>query len=253
MLLMGGSGYRCFAALLGVDEGELEESRVHITKLSVCGDNKWFDNPFLCSISDDRALLYFYCMDGLWYCEHRDTQVVMRKLNVRMPTNEGFCSLPIRLPDGRLLVAGGNPPTNDLTAIFPGESITFERIGSIPGMARSHASVVQARGFVIGVGGHSEKGNLQDVWVFDLRTCRGSKVREKGRWCPKGCWHPLLVHDGILYIISESIEAISLQTLAGLILEARVKHAFCREMGFPVMLGEMYTGRSLGIYIPTSL
>jgi len=63
----GGEGI--VAALADVGEGPLSESTVHITELTVEGGQEWSGRPFLCRVSDTRALLRSLKYDKMWYCD----------------------------------------------------------------------------------------------------------------------------------------------------------------------------------------
>ena len=248
VLVMSGQDRDVSASLVDVEEGRLSERSVHITTLTVQGDAEWSTNPFLCRASGDRALLYFDDWDRMWYCDVAGDTLTMRKLGARMPTDEGFGTAPVRLPDGRLLVAGGQGSgwsfSAAVMAIFCDEEPRFERLGDIPGAERASTSAVLAGGrFLLGFGGWCN-GNLGDLWVFDAAARRGSRVRKEGEWHPEDCPVPFIVQDGTLYLLggenSKSINLLSLRSLAGLIEDAGVRRAFCRWRGLPWAPGRRF-------------
>jgi len=257
ILVTGGSGKDVFAALVDTEGEELEDSAVHITELIVKGGEEWSEGPCLCSVSDSRVLLYWLFRDTMWHCDVNKGAFIMKRLAAKMPTAQGFFTVPIRLPNGKLLVAGALPSSKDITLITANRKTKFEKVGEIPGEARTGASVVLVlERFVVGFGGWN-KGFLGDLWVFDLRTRRGSFVRKEGEW-HLADWHlPLVVQHDVLYLVggetSRSINCIPLSTLASLISHSAVRSAFCQRVGvqFRVML--QFSGEVARSIIPPRL
>lgn len=238
LLLLAGDGEGgddVFAALISLDKGRLSEEAIHVSPLVVEGYMEWQGPAFLCHVSENRFLLFFY-ERAVWYCDVCATRVEVRELNTQMPTDYGFCTVPLRLSNGRLLVAGSDRESTDIVLIICDDEPRFEKIGDIPGKERCNSSTVLIGGrFVVGFGG--SPGPLDDLWIFDLQTRRGSQVRKEGEWHPGDYWLYLAVHQGVLYLICGSdsifISAISLKSLARLIRDGRVKMDFCRCMRLP--------------------
>jgi len=75
--------YFLSAALVDVEEGPLSESTVHLTELTVEGDEEMEQRlfyPYLCPVSETRALLYFDMQDNMWYCDLKDHILTVKKL-----------------------------------------------------------------------------------------------------------------------------------------------------------------------------
>jgi len=152
-----------------------------------------------------------------------------------MPSSFGFCTVPLRLPDGKLFAAGAWHPSRDITLISCDEEPAFERIGNIPGERRYQVStVLLADRFVVGCGGFSETP-LDDLWIFDLRGHRGSPVTKRGEWHRADCFIPLVAQNNSLYLVggeeTTSIHSISLQTFSELIQDADIQEALQTALG----------------------
>jgi len=231
-----------FAALVSVDGGPLTASAVHVTELVVEGEKGWPDWPFLCSVSGGRALLYFDEQNNMWYCDIVASSLVMRKLETRMPSGGGFRTVPLRLPNDRLLVAGSSSSSTsrDITVILPHEEPRFEKAGEIAGPLRCETSTVLIGGrFVVGFGGCNYM-YLDDLWVFDVQTRESSPVTKKGEWHPATSWSFLAVQEDVFYIISgigaTSVHSIPLSTLASLIQDPTIRSSFlttCQKTSRP--------------------
>jgi len=235
ILLMSGKSTNVFACLIRVGEGPLKKSSIHIVKLATKGVADWPDVSFLCSVSETRALLYFHWRDSMWYCDVEGAVLTVRPLATRIPAEEGFCTVPLRLPDGKLLVAGSLPPSTDITIISTDGEPTFRRVGTIPGEKRfATSTVLIAERFVVGFGGCGEE-SIKDLWVFDLQTSQSSPVCQEGDWHPEDSVTPLIVQQSMLYLIggehSRSIHSISLQDLSELIQDADIQAAFKASVG----------------------
>lgn len=218
ILVMGGSVNNIFAALVAVDAGKLNKQSVHVFTLNVIGQMKGIDIPYLCQVSRHRVLMYYGKRNQMWYCYIKDSTLTLTILNTCMPTTGGFYTLPIRVPGGKLLVAGANPYSKDITLISFDREPHFERIGSIPGMPRRSASLVLVGGrFVIGFGGFCGVW-LNDLWVFDISTYKGSQVDCNGEWHPESSKVVLRIQDNILYLIggqnTRCINSVPLEALA---------------------------------------
>jgi len=214
---MAGEGTGVFAALVDIKEGSLANSTINITELAVEGDKEWAGSPFLSSVSDSRAMLYFAWQDSIWYCDVMNFNVIMKKLVTRMPPDGGFCTLPLRLPNGKLVVAGAWPPSRDITLITCDEEPKFETIGKIPG-ERRHATSTALIGerFVVGFGGNCNH-YLDDLWIFDVTAGKGWPVMKRAAWHESGILVPLVVQNNTLYLLGEwttaLIHSIPLHTL----------------------------------------
>jgi len=242
ILVMAGSAGHIFAALLGIGAGRLSSSNYEVVELSVVGDRNWQPKPFLGQLSDSHALLYFTWQSGMWRCEAKDTTLTMKRLASDMPAQYGFITAPLRLPDGKLLMVGSLPYYADITIISMDGKPTFQKVSNVPGAMACYASTVLIdRRFVVGFGG-TDRGRHDDLWVLDIETGMKSPVRKQGDWHPKDYWTPLVIRDGVLYLlggqVGNSMNCIPLASLASLILNAKLRHAFCASLGLPLYLSK---------------
>lgn len=241
------------AALVDVDEGRLSKEAVHVLSLTVDGDAGWATNPFLCQVSEARVLLYFHESRSMWHCDITNDRLKMRELKTQMPTWNGFNTLPIRLSDGKLLVAGAGSYSADITLISCDGEPQFKKVGDIPGGSRRDTSSVLIGGrFAAGFGG-CDGILLDDLWIFDLQSLGGSKVREQGNWHPRDCLVFLVVQNDALYLFGNTISCISLAALAGLIEKEKLRTSFCWHMGLPFTPLPCFSGRGCANYVPERL
>jgi len=255
ILVMAGEGGNVFAALVDIDGGQLSESKIHMTELIVEGDDDWIYWPFLCSVSESRALLYFDEGYSLRYCDIKDQVVTMRKFSTYMSADGEFRTLPLCLPDGKLLVAGKYPCSRSITLISGDAKPQFERIGEIPGRWRYRVStVLLGERFVIGFGGKN-KTPLDDLWIFDIKTRKGSPVTKKEAWHQPDYSATLAVQDNALYLVggwyTTSVHCISLQALSELIVDVTFQSTFQTVLGLRLRqypAGEHEDHTPLGMY-----
>jgi len=239
ILLLTRKNEGIFAALVDIDDGPLTNSTIHFTELFVWGDKEWPDSPFLCSVSDSRALLYFFFDDRMWYCDLDDHILTVRNLKTKMPTSGGFCTVPIRLPNGKLLVAGALPYSKSITLISCEGKLAFEKIGDIPGRERCLTSIALIGGrFVIGFGGVNTDIGVylfSDLWIFDLETRLSSPVRRRGDWREGDCIVPMMVQDDNLYFVGAGdfhpVYVFPLRSLANLIKDKTIRSTFSDWLG----------------------
>jgi len=253
ILVMGGDGGNVFAAIVWVSSDSPGDMNFFVTQITVNGDLRWKNDPLLCGVSDNRALLYFGGEKTMYYCDIEGFIVTMRKLATETPAAEGFATLPIRLPNDKLLVAGACPQTNDIILISCGDEPALEKVGEIPGEAKSMLSTVPLGDrFVVGFGGMGESPS-DDLWVFDLQTHKGSFVAKGQEWAPISALIPIVVHDDTLYFICESAYSLSLRALSHRILCGVVRPAFCFWLGVSLPISERLKRRTMFHYIFTSL
>jgi len=225
-----------FAGLVDVDEGPLTESTIHVTKLSVEGDIEWAYWPFLCSVSENRAMLFFRMQNSMWYCDVKERTLRMRRLETTMPSYGGFCSLPFCLPNGSLLVVGERLGSDDITLISCGEEPTFDIVGKVPRAKGCYTSLVLVgERFMVGFGGEEDFIFLDNLWTFDLQSHKSSAIAKDGDWHLQDTLVPLVVQDDTLYLIGGEntpfINSISLQALSELIQDIDVQTAFQTSLG----------------------
>jgi len=258
ILIMGGKrGGDSFAVLMDIVEAKRHKSPIQITKPKLKGEMDWSDWPFLSPVSESRALLYFAGRNSMWYCDVTGKTLTRMKLVATMPVNHGFYTVPVRLPSGKLLVAGASPYSNGITAISPDDESGFEKIGEIPGEARRMTSTVLiGEQFLLGFGGWKD-GSLADLWIFDLQTHRDSHVRREGNWHPADELVPLVVQDDSVYLVSgeytSSIHSLSFCALASLVKDLTVRSAFCHRLDVPFQPRWIGRVELLQSYVPAWL
>lgn len=250
----GEEGDDISAALIAVDDGKLNETKVHVSNLAVVGDREWDNWPALCQVSSERVLLYFGSQNYMWYCDIAGNTLTMKKLSVQMPTRGGFGAVPIPLPAGRMLVAGSDPESNDIIQISNDEEPRFSRVGTVPGSERCDTSILLIRGnFVLGFGGH----NNEDLWVFDLKVRRGSLVKIEGNWHQSDFWVPLALRGDVVYLLggwcSETVHTISLEVISRLIQDKAIRTAFRRRALLPLAPEHRFSHVLCGEYSPSRL
>jgi len=246
-----------FCALVSIDPGELTRDPIHIEEKKVIGWEKYKSAPFLAQISENKMWASFHNSNEIWIGELKGDELVMTKHLDHLPMEYGFGAVPLPLPDGRLLVAGGWPSSTDITLITPGEHFSFEKIGDMPRTGGYGVSTILVKEkFVVGFGGWNHN-NVADMWIFDTRTHRGSTVKRKRKWHPGGPWLVLVVRDKDLYVIggllTSSAHCISFATLSRLIERGRIRSAFCSCLGFPFQPGKRFKRHTLSHCIPVCL
>lgn len=229
ILVMSGEGDAVSAALIVVDEGRMSEKTVHTTALTVTEGIRWNNGPYLCQVSENRALLYFNSSQ-MYYCDVKDDSLSLLSLDSRSPAKDGFSCLPIRLSDGKLLVAGSHSYSTSITLITCSEEIQLEKVGDIPGLERRETSMILlAERFVLGFGGYNNF-YTDDVWLFDVQARKTSIVWEAEEWVKGGCSNVLFVRDGRLWILGKNVSALPLQVIADRIEDDGIRGAFCESL-----------------------
>jgi len=232
ILVMAGKQYATefFCALVGITSGVLDNDSIHIEEKRVVGLEEWKGEAYLVQIAENKVWISFDDSDEIWIGELKGDDLVMTKHSDHLPTEKGFGATPLRLPDGRLLAAGGCPSSTDITLIVPGERFSFEKIGDMPGEWRYCVSIILVKGrFLVGFGGNDDR-YMDEMWIFDLQTHRASAVAKEGNWHPGGWWPFLTVKEGVLYIAGDERSAylhlITLQHLSGLIQDLDLQPVF---------------------------
>jgi len=224
-----------FCALLSIDPGELTEESIHIEGKKVTGWKRYEDTPFLVQISENEVWASFYNSSKLWIGKLKGKKLVMKKKPARFPMLWGFGIPPLRLPDGKSLVAGEWPYWTNITLITPGKRFSLEKVGDIPAKGISEVSMILVKErFLVGFGGMGEE-LVDDMWIFDLQTHRASPVIKGGDWHPATSWPFLAVKDGSLYIaaglVTKSVHSITLQHLSELVQDLDFQPVFQAALG----------------------
>ena len=88
-----------------------------------------------------------------------------------------------------------------------------------------------------GVRGYNGDSGFDDLWAFDARARRASRVKREGEGHPVSDLFPLVVRGGTLYFLggldTSSVSAISLRALAGLVEDRNAGMAFRTAAGLP--------------------
>jgi len=224
-----------FCALVSIDPGELNGKSIHLEEKRVIGWESYRCGPFLVQISENKVWASFYYSDEMWIGELKGDEVIMAKHQDKLPMAKGFGAPPLRLPDGRLLIAGECPICTDIILITQGEHFSFEKIGDVPGEGGYGASTILIKErFVVGFGGRNRKP-IDDMWIFDLQTKEASPVTKGGKWHPATPWPFLAVKEGILYIVggnnNTAAHSTTLQHLSELIQDLDFQPVFQAALG----------------------
>jgi len=243
-----------FCALVSIDPGELTKESIHVEEKHIIGWAKYTTAPFLVQISESKVWASLQDSDGIWIGELKGDELVMTKHPDHLPMRKGFVAVPLRLPDGRFLIAGGRPDLTDITVITVGERFSFEKIGNIPGEGRCDVSTIFIGGrFIVGFGGWNDEDNMNELWIFDLRNLRGSSVKKEGEETRRTYWPILVTRGQVLYMIGDwgasDAFSISFATLARLIQLGSMRSAFCLYLKVPLPPSEELKRQCLQKYI----
>jgi len=257
ILVFSGHASDFFCALVSIDPGELTREPIHIDEKRVTGWGECDTALFLVQIAENKVWASFYNSDEIWIGELKDETLDMTKHPDHFPVEGGFGTVPLRLPDGKFLVAGAKQKSTDITLITPGEHFHFEKAGDMPGEGMEKVSTILiGERFIVGFGGWNYK-DTNDMWIFDLKTHRVSAVKKEGEWCPATCWPFLTVHNQDLCILggwsTEAAHSLPFRELSTLILDYEIRSAFCVCLGPRVPLDKELSGRISRHYTPPSL
>jgi len=247
-----------FCALVAIDLGKLTQESIHVEEKKVIGWESYRSGPFLVQISENRVWASFHYSDEIWIGEIRGDELVMTKHQYHLAVSGGFGAAPLRLSDGRLLVAGGAASyfaySRDIILITPGEYFSFKKVGDIPGEGRDGVSTILIKErFVVGFGGFNDD-DMDDTWIFDLQTKKASPVAKGGEWHPAAPCPFLAIKDGILYILSGedsiAVYSITLQHLSELVQDLDFQSVFQKALGLELRqypLREMVSDTGTGM------
>lgn len=236
LMILGGKGI-C-ALLLKVDEGKLISGAVHVTSLTVTGEQAWEVPSFLCQVTETRALLCFLKTNRLLYCDLIGNGLVLKLLNTKAPVSWKCKPSVICLSDRQLLMTGLSSRSTDISLIVCEDEPRFERLGDIPGLPMQKSSIVLLKNrFVVGFGG-DEHTRFTELWIFDVQTRASSFIWEKGDWTLENN-SVLVAGDDTLFLIGYGVHSITFQALSELIDNIAVRAAFCNAFGFS--LASKYT------------
>jgi len=238
ILVMAGRGKGVFAALVSVDGGLPSKATIHVTELAVKGLNEWPDHSFLCPLSEKRALLCSHGGNRMWYCDVKRALLITKELAVKAAATGDFDAVPIYFSDGALLVLQQNLSSTNLVLFRYDGELRLEKIGEISGERRRDTSITLIGGrFLVRFGGQT-RDTLDDLWIFDLETHKGSPVENNGEWHPADKLVFLVVQENTLYLVGRSIFSISLGALSELIQDVDF------QAGFQVTLALKPTGNA---------
>jgi len=245
----------CFCAIVSMDPGVLSGETIHVEEKRVTGWGRYEEVSFLAQISENKVWISFDSPNEIWIGELKGDKLVMTKHPDHLPIKYGFCVPPLRLPDGRFLVAGGDPYSRAITLITPGEQFSFEKVGEMPGEERCGVSTILiGERFLVGFGGSDDKNDMDNMWIFDLQTRKVSPVTKEGEWHLGGPWPVLVVRDKELYVIggwkTTTAHSLSFATLVRLIQNRRVRCAFCSCLGLQFWFGASLHRSTVMYYAP---
>jgi len=239
---------------------------LRIASLAVEGELEWAPYPYLCQVAEDtedRALLCFDGQDSLWDVRRHGDALRVERCREMESVLRGLSAVPLRLPGGKLLVAGSRGESTDGTdtvGTTDSMAVTLvsldngvaceracERLGSISGPAREWTStVLVGQRFAIGFGGYRGVP-LGDLWIVDVETGASSPIEQKGEWHPDDFWVPMAAWGGRVYLVGgqfcSTAHCITLSALAPLIRRGEVRRAFCQALGLPLLTIPTGVGR----------
>jgi len=222
------SGFLC--ALVTIDSNEWGTPYVRLKERVVTGLEEHEGTIFLAHFLKNNVWVSFVNSDEVWIGELIGGELAMTNYSTHQPVARGLSAPPLRLPEGTLLLAGGNPLTNRLVLVSKVHPIWTSRIGVIPGEGRYCVSTVLVKErFVVGFGGLASKA-IDEMWILDLVTHETASVKKAGQWHPAAYWSVLTVNEDTLYIIGGrdalSIHSLPLSSLLDLIQDPRIRSAF---------------------------
>lgn len=225
-----------YAVVVRVSEGALSAKSVSLTELSLRGIDPPDRAVFLCELPGNRVLLNVAGTSAYWVCTLSGEELVAEKLSLEAP-EEGFMTVPLPLPDGRLAFAGAAPWSVDVVALRM-EDLSLEVIGKFPGEPLQNVStVLLADRFILGFGGWGSVDS-NELWVLDIESGESSLVRKAGDWHTVDIWSPLVIHGGGMYILggntTRSVYLLQLSDLAFLIQDPKLRESFRRALGLPM-------------------
>lgn len=239
IFVISGRAERISALLVQVGEGRLSDETVRITSLRHNGRLKWHAYPFLCQVSGNQVLLYFDQSQDMWYCDINGEELVTRRVRVPVPVLLRFVTFPIYRAERDLIVIESRTEISTVYQIVCDDEPRMCSIGNIPwAVGDNISSTLISNRFVLGFGGQLNNFWLRDIWLFDLKTLRSSKVRRLGEWHPGNYRVFIVVLDGVLYLMggktSGAVYSISLSALSELIIDDQLRTAFRFWLGKPV-------------------
>jgi len=225
------------ALLVQVRDGEQGRLNAEAREIGVIGGKiAWPYSPFLCQTGDRQALLYSCFRRGMWNCEvnQEGGLSVEPADNGKVFLNEPY-SLPVRLPNGEILVAEEKTFALGAAAAVGADGRVVRRRREEVDSEREGLSVVLVGGrFLVGFGVRSE-GGMNGMSVYDTETRRSSGVTQQGEWHPEDEAVPLMIRNGRLYLLggkkTRSINAIGLRELAEQVEDRDIRRAMMEALG----------------------
>lgn len=234
ILVVSGSWTESSAFLVSIDDGPLTAKTVHIKRLELREQRGLRQWPFFSHISGNMAMTYFGTDNSIWSYAVSGTDLVITEIGTRAPGIWGLGAPALRLSEDKFIVAGSAGLSMDITLISRGAEIKFEKIGCIPGPPRrGPSSILVKERFVLGFGGSA----ADDLWIFDVQTKKSSIIWEKGSWpCQKKLqrlseFSTLVLNGDTLYVFGRYVHAITLQEIASLIDDDKIRRVFASACG----------------------
>jgi len=240
ILLLSEEGRKTTAFLVRVRDGDLTVANISFSPLVVQGGLERQEQPFLCRLSRNSAFLHFGNRGFAWRCHIVRNTLTIQNFGVDLSLAQRLDAVPAYVEGDKLLVAGSNPASTDITLISSGWKIDFRTVGTIPGPPRSQASITLLGGrFLLGFGGRKGDAEFTDLWIFDQDTQRASIILEKGDWSPYREYACILESGGVIYIfggrVENAVHAITLRALSELIYDDAIRNDLCMMFGLPAV------------------
>jgi len=229
--------YEPVAALLSLDDDALKATSIQSVQLTVNGiEASLTSQPFLSPVSETQMFVTFSGNPDVYFCELEKSSLCLHCRAIHhLHAPGGAFATSLCLPGVGLLTVGGKPPSREIGLLrwtTHGLQVTWEKIGDLPGEARSLTSaILLGERFLVGFGGIGE-ARLDDLWIFDVQTRKGSPVAKKGEWHPPSYGVSLLAQGDAIFLVggrkTATTHCLPVNALSKLITDKRLRSAFCR-------------------------
>jgi len=222
-----------YAATLMVDPKKFGKDNLVVIPYEIGGSYNLSNWVYLCQCSRTELLITCSGQDS-WYIVDPSIQpLTLNAMEPKIPSAKGFNSVPVRIGDGRLVVAGSWPPSTDITAIDPRAIEPFQKVGQIPyGPVACTSCTLVANRFLVGFGGKVREC-IDKMFVYDTKTAKSSSIAKGGNWHP-ACQSAAVICKGLtIYIMGgsdcEDSHCIEVASLLPLILNEEMREEFRRH------------------------